>query len=112
EGEGKRKNQQLSEAGHRAKDPAARSSPIRHQLSGWRDRTKSAVRRRARVPGAGRQTSEGKRKGGQLPETGQRTKSFTPRSAAIRDQLPGQQIAQQPWQPTSAANGKRILCNK
>jgi hypothetical protein len=61
--------------------------------SQWHDRTKSAVRHRAGIPGAGRQKSEGKRKGGELPATGQRTKSFTPRSAAIRDQLPGQ-IAQ------------------
>ena len=88
--ERERKSQQLSEAGHRAKDPAARSRPIRHQLPGWHDRTKSAVRHRAGVPGAGRQKSEGKRKSGRLPATGQRTKSFTPRSAAIRDQLPGQ----------------------
>src|SRR6516164_9900480 len=65
------------------------------------DRTKSAVRHRAGVPGAGRQKSEGKRKSGRLPATGQRTKSFTPRSAAIRHQLPGQQIAQQAWRPTS-----------
>jgi len=37
--------------------------------------------------------SERKRKGGRLPETGHRTKNPAPRSAAIRDQLPGQ-IAQ------------------
>src|SRR5262245_46372752 len=33
-GEGKRASRQLPEAGHRTKSPAARSSPIRHPLSG------------------------------------------------------------------------------
>ena len=61
-----------------------RDRPNSSSVNGWRGR------RRAGVSGAGRQKSEGKRKGGQLPETGQRTKSFSPRSAAIRDQLPGQ----------------------
>ena len=40
------------------------------------DRTKSAVRHRAGVPGAGRQKSEGKRKGRQLPETGPNKRSY------------------------------------
>jgi hypothetical protein len=52
-------------------------------------RTKSAFRRRAGVSGIGGKKSEGKGKGRQLPETGHRTKSPAPRSAAIRDQLPG-----------------------
>src|SRR5262249_35201937 len=89
EGEGTGKDQQLSEAGHRAKNPAARSPPIRYQLSRWHGRTKSAFRRRAGVSGIGGKKSEGKRKGGQLPEASHRTKSPAPRSAAIRDQLPG-----------------------
>src|SRR5215470_14470561 len=89
EGERTRKNQQLSEAGHRAKNPAARSPPIRYQLSRWHGRTKSAFRCRAGVSGIGGKKSERKRKGRQLPETSHRTKSPAPRSAAIRDQLPG-----------------------
>src|SRR5262245_7744948 len=84
-----RKNQRLSEAGHRAKNPAARSPPIRYQLSRWHGRTKSAFRHRAGVSGIGGKKSEGKRKGRRLPETGHRTKNPAPRSTAIRDQLPG-----------------------
>src|SRR5262245_19185207 len=75
------------------KSPAARSSPIRYQLSGWHRGTKSAFRRCAGVSGIGGKKSEGKRTGRRLPETGHRTKNPAPRSAAIRDQLPGQ-IAQ------------------
>src|SRR5262249_21161511 len=63
--------------------------PIRYQLSRWHGRTKSAFRCRAGVSGIGGKTSEGERKGRHLPETGHRTKSPAPRSAAIRDQLPG-----------------------
>src|SRR5215475_5164728 len=102
-GERTRKNQQLSEAGHRAKNPAARSPPIRYQLSRWHGRTKSAFRCRAGVSGIGGKKSEGKRKGGQLPETSHRTKRPAPRSAAIRDQLPGRAL-------TMTVDGSKASC--